>query len=63
MSKAQEDVRKMYESVRDEMRLCGGEPPADELLMCCFYDTVTLLLERLDDIANEIRHANNKGVV
>jgi hypothetical protein len=63
MSQGTDDVTEMYEGVRAELRLAGGEPPASEILMCCFYDALTMVLERLDNIENEIRHANNKGVV
>ncbi len=59
MSKAEEDIRKVVD--RCDKVAKPDWPPAT-LAMMMMSGFLTLILERLDAIENELRFGNNKGV-
>jgi len=58
MSQASDNVQEVVDHFTG---LAHGSVAAVDIYAAMLPQFVTLILERLDNIANEIRHANNKG--
>jgi hypothetical protein len=61
MSQAQEDVSDAMSKIADAFAARGRKATSTQVLKGAAPELVVLILERLDSIATEIRHANNKG--
>ncbi len=61
MSEAKADVAKAMQVVADAFKARGLIASADQILKAVAPTFVTLILERLDRIENEIRFSNDKG--